>query len=254
MLEVHPLHHSPNSWRDFFVHIATIVIGLLIAVGLEQTIEFFHHRHEVAETREALRSEREANRRMFAEATERFHLETIRFQNDLRTYLYLQQHPGAPVDAWPAKIDYHNFIMSTTSAAWSAAQLGNVLPLLPAAEVRELEALYKQLAVVEASYRDRLWAIRDARRYMTRDGDPSHLAPAQLAEQAVLAENVLAHQFRLGGDMRNLAAVYPDFNPAPKTEELLRIVHEVGETAIDVNRPEPASEPIPDSGRLNGMH
>ena len=46
VLDFHPPHHAANSWRDFFVHIATIVIGLLIAVGLEQTVEWVHPRHQ----------------------------------------------------------------------------------------------------------------------------------------------------------------------------------------------------------------
>jgi hypothetical protein len=62
MLDVHPPHHSPNTWRDFFLHIATIVLGLCIAIGLEQTVEFFHHRHQVAEMEEALRQESLENR------------------------------------------------------------------------------------------------------------------------------------------------------------------------------------------------
>ena len=37
MLDIHPSIHSANSWREFFIHIATIALGLLIAVGLEQT-------------------------------------------------------------------------------------------------------------------------------------------------------------------------------------------------------------------------
>src|ERR1700679_3449926 len=45
MLEVHAPHEAPHTWKSFFIHIATIVIGLFIAVGLEQTVEFFHHRH-----------------------------------------------------------------------------------------------------------------------------------------------------------------------------------------------------------------
>jgi hypothetical protein len=52
MLDVHAPHESVHTWKDFFIHIATIVIGLLIAIGLEQTVEFFHHRHQVAEARE----------------------------------------------------------------------------------------------------------------------------------------------------------------------------------------------------------
>jgi hypothetical protein len=57
MLDVHPPSHTPNTWRDFFIHIATITVGLLIALGLEQTVEYFHHRHEGVELREALHRE-----------------------------------------------------------------------------------------------------------------------------------------------------------------------------------------------------
>ena len=54
MLDVHPPPHAAHAWRDFFVHIATIVIGLLIALGLEQSVEGIHHRREVRESREAI--------------------------------------------------------------------------------------------------------------------------------------------------------------------------------------------------------
>src|SRR5882757_3622278 len=54
MLDVHPAHHAASTWRDFFVHIATIVLGLLIAVGLEQTVEHFHHQHQLRELRQGL--------------------------------------------------------------------------------------------------------------------------------------------------------------------------------------------------------
>jgi hypothetical protein len=59
MLDVHPPHETPHSWRDFFIHIATITVGLLIALGLEQTVEYFHHRHEGSELREDLHRESE---------------------------------------------------------------------------------------------------------------------------------------------------------------------------------------------------
>jgi len=42
-------------------HIATIVVGLIIAVGLEQTVELIHHVHQRRELREALRSTTEIN-------------------------------------------------------------------------------------------------------------------------------------------------------------------------------------------------
>jgi hypothetical protein len=54
MLDIHPAHHAANSWKEFFVHIATIVLGLLIAAGLEQTIEYAHHRHLASEARPSI--------------------------------------------------------------------------------------------------------------------------------------------------------------------------------------------------------
>src|ERR1700678_2306891 len=61
MLDVHPAHHAASTWRDFFIHIATIVLGLLIAVSLEQTVEYIHHRGELTEARRALATERKIN-------------------------------------------------------------------------------------------------------------------------------------------------------------------------------------------------
>jgi hypothetical protein len=57
MLDVHPPHASAHTWRDFFIHIATIVVGLLIAVALEQTVELIHHRHQRYELLEQLDAE-----------------------------------------------------------------------------------------------------------------------------------------------------------------------------------------------------
>ena len=39
MLDVHAPHETVHTWKGCFIHLATIVIGLLIAVGLEQMVE-----------------------------------------------------------------------------------------------------------------------------------------------------------------------------------------------------------------------
>lgn len=46
MLEPHPHHEPIQGWRGFLVHVGAIIIGLLIAVGLEQSMEALHHRHQ----------------------------------------------------------------------------------------------------------------------------------------------------------------------------------------------------------------
>jgi hypothetical protein len=62
MLDVHAPNETIHTWKDFLNHIAAIVVGLLIAVGLEQTVEFFHHRHQREPLVEAIRRDGEANR------------------------------------------------------------------------------------------------------------------------------------------------------------------------------------------------
>jgi hypothetical protein len=226
MLDVHPPPHAAHGWRDFFVHIATIVIGLLIALGLEQAAEGIHHRAQVREAREAIVQERSANQREFANTTEMFRRETKRFQTNLAVLQYLQQHPGAAPNTWPGKISWHCYVTTFSTAAWQAAQNLGVTARMSPADVRQLEHLYYQLGVVQASSAERLRAISAARRYTASDADPSLLTGTQLANEIELAEALVIAHYRFGGGMRNLHSLYPDFAPSPETDELGAIVHE----------------------------
>jgi hypothetical protein len=49
MLDVHAPHGTVHTWKDFSIHLGTIAIGLLIAIGLEQSVEALHHRRQVRE-------------------------------------------------------------------------------------------------------------------------------------------------------------------------------------------------------------
>jgi hypothetical protein len=61
MIDIHPAHHAATTWRDFFIHIATICLGLLIAIGLEQAVEAVHHAHERRELIADMRDEASRN-------------------------------------------------------------------------------------------------------------------------------------------------------------------------------------------------
>jgi hypothetical protein len=65
-LDVHPPHQSIHTWRDFFVHLVTITIGLFTALSLEAAVEALHHRHLVEEARASIRREIEENRKLAA--------------------------------------------------------------------------------------------------------------------------------------------------------------------------------------------
>jgi hypothetical protein len=61
MIDIHDAHHAASTWKEFFIHIATIVLGLLIAVGLEQTVEYIHHARERRVLIAGMRAESEEN-------------------------------------------------------------------------------------------------------------------------------------------------------------------------------------------------
>jgi len=65
MIDVHAPHETTHTWTDFFIHIGTIAVGLLLAIGLEQAVEALHHQHERDELIVAMRAEAQNNRPVF---------------------------------------------------------------------------------------------------------------------------------------------------------------------------------------------
>jgi hypothetical protein len=60
-MDVHAPHEPLHTWRDFWIHLGTITIGLLIAISLEQSVEALHHLHQRHQLQEDLRAEGERN-------------------------------------------------------------------------------------------------------------------------------------------------------------------------------------------------
>jgi len=62
MLDVHAPHGTVHTWKDFFIHLATISIGLLLAIGLEQCVETLHQLHQRHQLQHDLVEEAKRNR------------------------------------------------------------------------------------------------------------------------------------------------------------------------------------------------
>lgn len=43
MIDIHPPHHGAMTRREVLTHLAIVVAGILIAIGLEQAVEAVHH-------------------------------------------------------------------------------------------------------------------------------------------------------------------------------------------------------------------
>ena len=115
MLEVHAPHESVHTFKDALIHIAIIVVGLLIAVALDEAAEHIHHMHQVAETREALRQELDYNIQLFQQTTNDTRWETAEYKNNMLVFEYLQQHPGTPQQKLPGVLLWSTVTTVTAS-------------------------------------------------------------------------------------------------------------------------------------------
>jgi hypothetical protein len=55
-LDIHK-PHAARSWREFFIELGTIVSGILIALALEQGVEWSREHHRASHARENIRAE-----------------------------------------------------------------------------------------------------------------------------------------------------------------------------------------------------
>jgi hypothetical protein len=218
MLDVHPAHHAASTWREFFIHIATIVLGLLIAVSLEQLIEYLRHLRQVAETREVLRKEREEDRLGIAYTTAGFRLQAAELQNNLLILKYAKQHPGTPEEKLPGVMTWHYHMRNATRSGWLAAQQTGVTALMPRVEVARDEVLYDEFAHIDAAFDAFLKSRTNATRYMQGDPDITHMTPSQLEDELVLLEDAMQANRSLGQRLINLHSFAPDFDTISQDE------------------------------------
>jgi hypothetical protein len=142
MLDVHPPHESIHTWKSFFIHIATIVVGLFIAVRLEQTVEFFHHRHQRLELEEQIRGVLEQDQRVIVSDSEQL----TRFRAylaDLQTAVIARRRgPSGP--ELPAAGDPRasTMLVLPSLAPYDAAKDNGTISLLGSQQVR----LYNRVA------------------------------------------------------------------------------------------------------------
>ena len=227
MLDVHPPHHPTHGWRDFFIHIATIVVGLLIAIGLEQMVEYVHHRREISETREALRLEREENRKRFVRYCANYEWETAAFSNNMLVLTYIEQHPGTPQEKLPGVVYWGMGRSLFAHAAWDSAQQRGILPLMPQDEVLADQRFYIALQDISNANEEEWLALNAASDFTFKDPDPSHLSATRLAEVIDLTQKVMMKHFLQGNFMGYPHQLDASFATGPSDDELNQFEHRV---------------------------
>ena len=156
MLDVHPPTEPVHGWRDFLIHLATITIGLLIALSLEGCVEWKHHRNQVHEAEAGLQIEIEANARKLQGALRDVEREQKLLAEDVVILRKIIANPKAPnQDA--LKIDFR--LPTFDRVSWETAKSTGALAYMPYASAHEYSDIYEQQ---EGVYQAELQAARDA--------------------------------------------------------------------------------------------
>jgi hypothetical protein len=182
MLEVHAPHEVVHNLRSFLIQIATICVGLLIAIALEQSVEALHRRHEVAVLRADLHAE---SRQVLADArrTEAAHIYELHWLAariaQVQAAVWEHQALGARE---PNRMPYY---ASPDIPIWRSAKAGTRTTLLTKGEVNAYAEVEYVQTHVEA-FADARNRAEDAVKSFNREfpalpsGDPDlTTAPSQ---------------------------------------------------------------------------
>jgi hypothetical protein len=146
MLDVHAPHQSPFGVRDFFIHLLTITAGLLIALGLEASVEAWHHRHQRMEAEALIRQEMKTNGEKIEQGEQQFKEELDGMNRVLQALDSISQKK--PVVLVEKDFVFHQSPMQ--DSAWRTAASTGALSYMDYAQVEKFSDAYKEQDKLEA--------------------------------------------------------------------------------------------------------
>ena len=138
MLDVHAPHSRIEGFKDFCLHLLTITIGLLIALGLEGCVEWQYHRHLVNEANNGLRSEIAQNIKTLDSMRQPIKDQEKQLEDDLATLTVLQAHPDAQGQSLSFGFATHSF----DDTAWKTAQTTGAFAYMPYGDASTYADIY----------------------------------------------------------------------------------------------------------------
>jgi hypothetical protein len=241
MIDVHPAPHAATTWKDFLIHIATIVIGLLIAISLEQTVEYFHHQSEIEELRHSLAAERDHNREIYRRATEVYMEDAAMLHNNLRVFTYLRDHPGTPETKLPGVVIWPSHTFEPSMSAWNDTGQSSVLAMMPREEVNKYSSTYFNLQRTLDGYNAAIVAIANAAAINSQTSDAATLSPESVKQEIDLISRASALHMLYGLWLARINRNQPDFLPILTDNEVLAFADLPGLEKLRQTYPEAAA-------------
>jgi hypothetical protein len=189
MLDVHPPHEKMHGIRDFFLHLLTITVGLLIALALEGCAERWHHRELRKEADANLRQEIRDNAKEIASA----HIANASEQANLKKVLDF-------LEARKENRDYeiHEITMGFTigdlkDASWKTASATGALSYMEYDHVQRYASAYRLQDKYSALQDQTINEYLQLQSYLIYGFDPKKLTIADAVSAELDARHTLAH-------------------------------------------------------------
>jgi hypothetical protein len=137
-MDVHAPHEPVHTWKDFAIHLAIVTIGLFIALMLEAGVEYWHHRHIVAEARANIREEIKENQEAAQKNLVYVQNSIDTIKNNVKTLHVMVTRPK----------NFHGSLTNTMrfesfhDAAWQTARDTGALSYMPYEEVQRYSDVY----------------------------------------------------------------------------------------------------------------
>jgi hypothetical protein len=205
MLDVHPPHEAAHSWRDIFIHLATITVGLVIALSLEGMVESVHHRHLVREARENIRAELTENQKTLADDVKSIEKDKAQILSDMDTLRDLRTHPTDH-----GKVTLAFYWNSMSNSAWQTAHDTGALSYMPLDKVQVFADTYGQQELVNNAGRTLLTNQTRAMVPLMIEKSPTPFTAAQLDEALHHLADTYVQLQLLGDIIRGLESNYTD--------------------------------------------
>jgi hypothetical protein len=145
MLDVHAPHSPMHGAKDFFLHLFTITVGLLIATQIESCMEWRHHVHLAEEARVSLRTEIQQNLEDLKGAGPDLQKWRKEVADDLGVMARIQANPNdKAAQKASLSVNSHGFRLRNT--AWKTAEMTGALAYMPYDEAQRYARIYQARA------------------------------------------------------------------------------------------------------------
>jgi hypothetical protein len=204
MLDVHAPHGKLEGVKDFLLHLFTITVGLLIALGLEGCVERYHNnelRHE-AETN--LRQEVLDNRQKLADARPVM-------EREEKTLKIVMDFIAAKKAGKPYKlpdIDLGFSIRPLSDASWRTASATGALALMSYNEVQGYTGIYHVQEELMLQEHDTLNDYLQVQAYTVYGFDPDKVTATEAAVAEADVRRALAHLVAMEQIGASMTAIY----------------------------------------------